>query len=60
LRVSACSPPLATEYADDGVAPTAWLAHMLPMITMDPPWPWAIMPRATVWVMKKVDRSSSA
>ena len=32
MRVSACSPPLATAYADDGVAPTAWLAHMLPMI----------------------------
>jgi hypothetical protein len=33
---------------------------MLPMITMDPPWPPATMPRATVWVMKKVARSSSA
>ena len=24
LRVSACRPPLATEYADDGAAPMAW------------------------------------
>jgi len=27
LRASACSPPLAGEYADDGVAPMAWWAR---------------------------------
>ena len=60
LRVSACSPALASEYADDGVAPMAWWAHMLPMFTMDPPRPCATIPRATAWVTKKMARSSSA
>ena len=59
LWVRACSPALATEYAEDGVAAMAWWAHMLPMLTMDPPWPAWTMPRATVWVRKKMARSSS-
>jgi hypothetical protein len=50
---------LASEYPDDGVAAMALWAHMLPMLTIDPPLPWAIMPRATVWVRKKIARSSS-
>ena len=35
--VSAWIPAFATEYPDDGVAPIAWCAHMLPMLTMEPP-----------------------
>ena len=30
---------MASGYADDGVAPMAWWAHMLPTFTMDPPRP---------------------
>src|SRR5712691_10827697 len=59
LWVRACSPALATKYADDGVAATAWWAHMLPMLTMAPPRPASTMPRTTVWVRKKIARSSS-
>ena len=44
---------------EDRVAAMAWWAPMLPMLTMDPPWPCATMPRATVWVRKKTARSSS-
>jgi hypothetical protein len=59
LRVRACRAPLASEYPEDGMAAMAWWAHMLPMLTMDPPWPCAPTPRATVCVRKKIARSSS-
>jgi hypothetical protein len=45
--VSAC-PALAAEWADDEVAAIAFSAHMLPMLTMDPPRPASTMPRTTV------------
>src|SRR6516164_3456911 len=59
LWVSACSPALATEYAEDGVAAMAWWAHMLPLLTAAPPRPASTIPLATVWVRKKIARSSS-
>ena len=37
----------------------AWWTHVLPMFTMDPPRPAWTMPRTTVWLRKKMARSSS-
>src|SRR5215468_4743220 len=59
LRVSACSPPLATEYADDGGRRDRLVRPHAAELTMDPPRPAATMHRTTVWVRKKIDRCSS-
>lgn len=44
------------EYAEDGVAATAWCAHMEPTLTTAPFAPRAIMVAVTVWVRKKKAR----
>src|SRR5215467_15759863 len=59
LRVSACSPPLATEYADDGGRRDRLVRPHAAELTMDPPRPAATMHRTTVWVRKKIARCSS-
>jgi hypothetical protein len=50
---------LGDEYVDDGIAATAWCAHMLPMLTMAPLRPPLTITRTAVWVRKKIARSSS-
>jgi hypothetical protein len=41
------------------VAAMAWWAHMLPMLTMDPPRPASTMPRATVWAGRHCSHASN-
>ena len=49
---------LAIEYADDGVAFTAWRAHIDPMFTIAPR-PWSRMRDATACVTRNVERLTS-
>jgi hypothetical protein len=53
--VRECRPALAIEYAEEGVAATACLAHIDPMFTMLPPIFRATMFLATVCVTKNSD-----